>query len=105
MTTPIPGSAAAVFPLGSFLAAIGEPMRWAILRELSAGEPLRVLELAERLKCSSSLISKHLAVLRRERMVAYGRAGMYLIPAPYIVSTTDRHVDYGHCLLRLNHQP
>ena len=76
-------------------------MRWGILGELSAGEPLMVVEIAERLKCSPTLISKHMAVLRKAGMVASNRAGQYCIPPHFVMSTAERHVDFGHCLLRL----
>jgi len=88
-------------PLDKFIAAIGAQVRWGILGELSAGEPLMVKEIAERLKCSPTLISKHMAVLRRAGMVTVGRAGVYLIPPHFPISTAARHVDFGHCLLRL----
>jgi DNA-binding transcriptional ArsR family regulator len=88
-------------PLNKFIHAISSPVRWVILGELSAGEPLMVKELAGRLKCSSSLVSKHLAVLREAGMVTVGRAGVYLIPPHFAISTADRHVDFGHGLLRL----
>ena len=88
-------------PFKKVLAAIASPVRQAILGELSAGEPLMVKELAERLHCSSSLVSKHISVLRAAGLVALGRAGMYFIPPHFLLSTAERHVDYGHCLLRL----
>ena len=88
-------------PLDKVIAAIGTPVRWGILGELSAGEPLMVKEIAERLKCSPTLISKHMAVLRRAGMVAVGRAGVYFIPQHFVMSTAERHVDFGHCVLRL----
>ena len=88
-------------PLDKFIAAIGARVRWGILGELSAGEPLMVKEIAEWLKCSPTLISKHMAVLRRAGMVTVGRAGVYLIPPHFPISTADRHVDFGHGLLRL----
>ncbi len=88
-------------PLGKFIAAAGSPLRWKILGELAAGEPLMVKEIAERLKCSSSLVSKHLAVLRRAGMVMVGHAGVYLIPPHFPIATAARHVDFGHGLLRL----
>jgi DNA-binding transcriptional ArsR family regulator len=88
-------------PFNPLIAAIGEPTRWAILSELSAGEPLMVKELAERLKRSSTVISKHMAVLRRAGVVVIGRGGLYQIPANFLASTEKRHVDFGHCLLRL----
>lgn len=100
-STPTPSTAPA-FPLGPFLHAIGEPMRWAILRELGGGEELQVIQLAQRLNCSDSLVAKHLAVLRKAGLTTHGRARMHMIPPQYIVSKTERQVDFGHCLLRLN---
>jgi DNA-binding transcriptional ArsR family regulator len=88
-------------PMDKLILALAAPVRWQILGELSAGEPLMVKELAERLNCSPTLISKHMAVLRRAGLVQVGRAGVYLIPPQFVRSTTERHVDFGHCLLRL----
>jgi DNA-binding transcriptional ArsR family regulator len=88
-------------PRDKIIFAIGTPVRWGILGELSAGEPLMVVEIAERLKCSPTLISKHMAVLRKAGMVASNRAGQYRIPPHFVMSTAERHVDFGHCLLRL----
>ena len=88
-------------PLDKFIRAVGSPLRWKILGELSAGEPLMVIEIAGRVKCSQSLASKHLAVLRGAGMVTVGRAGVYLIPPHFPISTADRHVDFGHGLLHL----
>jgi len=34
-------------------------------------------------------------------MVTVGRAGVYLIPPHFPISTADRHVDFGHGLLHL----
>jgi DNA-binding HxlR family transcriptional regulator len=88
-------------PLDKFLLAIGSRARWRILAELGAGEPLMVKELAGWLKYSPSLVSKHLAVLREAGMVMVGHAGVYLIPPHFAMNTAERHVDFGHCLLRL----
>jgi DNA-binding transcriptional ArsR family regulator len=88
-------------PIDKLISALAAPVRWQILGELSAGEPLMVKELGERLNCSPTLISKHMAVLRRAGLVQVGRAGVYLIPPQFVRSTAERHVDFGHCLLRL----
>jgi DNA-binding transcriptional ArsR family regulator len=88
-------------PRNKVIFAISTPLRWNILGELSAGEPLMVVEIAERLKCSPSLVSKHIAVLRKTGMVTSNRAGQYRIPPAFVMSTAERHVDFGHCLLRL----
>ena len=80
--------------------ALGHPLRWRILAELSDGAPLMVVELARRLGRSPALISKHLRVLRQAGMVVIGQAGLYRIPPQYLPSPGQRVVDYGPCLLR-----
>ena len=88
-------------PLGPLLRAVSDPMRWRILAELSAGEPLMVLEIAERLGRSADLVSKHLAVLRAAGMVETGRGRLYQIAKPYQPAPGERVLDFGHCVLRL----
>lgn len=83
-------------------AALGEKKRWGILAELSDGEPLMVVEIAERIKRKPDLVSKHLAVLRKAGMVVTGQAGMYRIPKQFLPTPGRRIVDYGYCLLRLD---
>jgi DNA-binding transcriptional ArsR family regulator len=83
------------------LKAVGDPLRWRILAELAAGEPLMVKELAERVGVSRAVASKQMAVLRRAGAVVVGRGRLYQIPPGHLVAAELRHVDYGHCLLRL----
>ena len=89
-------------PLKPLLRALGDPVRWRILAELSAGEPLMVLELAERLGRSADGVSKHLAVLREAGAVEVGRGRLYQIPKAYLVESDERVLDFGHCLLRMD---
>lgn len=89
-------------PLPLLLRGIGDPLRWRILAELSAGEPLMVIELAERLRRSADLISKHLAVLREAGVVEIGRGRLYQIPPHYLPTPGERVLDFGHCLLRFD---
>ncbi len=88
-------------PLDTLLAAIGAPVRWAILTELGSGEPRMVKEIAQKLRRSPTLVSKHMAVLRRAGVVVCGRGGLYQIPAHFVTAADKRHLDFGHCLLRL----
>jgi DNA-binding transcriptional ArsR family regulator len=88
----------AVAPL---VQAVGDPLRWAILAELADGEPLMVKEIAERVRRKPSIVSKHLAVLRAAGAVVSGRGRLYQIPPHFRVAPDQRHVDFGHCLLRL----
>jgi predicted transcriptional regulator len=90
-----------VLPFAELVAAVGDPTRWAILAELSAGEPRMVKELAQKLGRSPSLISKHLKMLQRAGMVATGRGRLWQIPKEFLASPDKGHVDFGHCLLRL----
>lgn len=87
--------------LSAMLGAIGDSMRWRILAELSGGESLMVVEIAERIGRKPSLVSKHIGVLRRAGLVWAGRSGLYQIPKQFLASPTERLVDYGHCMLRM----
>ena len=91
-----------LMPLKSVLFAISAPTRWQILSELSAGEPLMISELAQKIGCSADLVTKHLAVLRKCGIVVQSRRYLYAIPPPYLPTPGQRIADFGHCLLRLD---
>jgi len=88
--------------LGPLLKGLSDPTRWGILAELSLGEPLMVKSIAKRLGCSATVISKHMAVLRRTGAVVIGEGGLYRIPAAFLPVPGQRLVDLGHCLLRFD---
>lgn len=88
-------------PIDALTKAIGAPLRWAILTELASGEPRMVKEIAQKLRKSPTLVSKHVAVLKKAGAVEIGRAGVYQIPKHFVVAPDKRHIDFGHCLLRL----
>lgn len=100
MNEPQNPASVPLLPLTPILTALGGTVRWSILAELVQGESLMVVELAERLNESPSLVSKHLAVLRKAGMVESGRSGLYRLPAHFPVSSENRTIDFGHCLLR-----
>ena len=79
---------------------IGAPVRCAILGALSDGQPRMVNEIAKMIGQKPGLVSKHLAVLRGAGMVVMNRR-LYQVPAHYIAVAEKRHLDFGHCLLRL----
>jgi|GEM_PF-1399560 DNA-binding transcriptional ArsR family regulator len=81
--------------------AIGSPLRCAMLAELSCGEPRMVVELAQKAGCSPAMASKHLALMRRAGLIVLTRRN-YQVPRHFIVNAEQGHLDYGHCLLRLN---
>ena len=85
--------------LEDFTRAIGEPTRWRILAELSKGEPRMVIELARAVGRTETVVSKHLAVLRKTRVVEIGRGRMYHILAPYRVESGV--LDFGYGRLRM----
>lgn len=85
------------------LAAVNNPTRLAILRELCAGEPLGVCDLAPRVKCTASHVSKHMAVLVYAGMVVRGRGKLYRIPPQFQPTPAQCVLEFGHCLLRLDH--
>ena len=82
--------------------ALGSPVRWKMLKELSGGEPRMVMELAKIIGCSRDAASKQLAVLRRAGAVVQGRGRLYSIPKQYLPQPGQPVVDFGHCLLRLD---
>lgn len=95
-------STSTLLPLEKFLTAMASPVRWRILRELSAGEPLPVSEIAQRVGGSRDGTSKHLGVLRRGGLVVRGRGMLYTIPKANQPVPGQPVLEYGHCLLRLN---
>ena len=91
------------------LAAIADPVRWAVMRELAGGESLSVLELAGRLRKDSNLVSKHLRWLREAGAVAVvavpgadGRKSSHAVPAAFLRKDANGkpEIDYGVCVLR-----
>jgi DNA-binding transcriptional ArsR family regulator len=86
---------------------LGAPVRCAILGALSDGEPRMVNEIAKIIGQKPGLVSKHLAVLRSAGLVVLNRR-LYQVPSHHIADAGKRHLDFGHCLLRLpdaNGQP
>jgi DNA-binding transcriptional ArsR family regulator len=93
---------AAPLPLEKVLTAIGSPIRWRILQQLAAGEQLMVAEIAERIGQSADNTSKQLAVLRDVGVVTAGRNRLYQLQPQFIADKTERLLDFGWCLLRMN---
>ena len=82
--------------------ALSHPARWKMLKELTAGEPRAIAELAGAGECSYESARKHLAVLCRAGIVVQGRGRLYQIPKQYLPTPGEPVVDFGHCLLRLD---
>ena len=88
-------------PFGPLVKAIGAPLRLRILRELASGERMMVVEIAQRLRMPATLISKHLAMLRRVGLVDT-RQRLYFLPRHFIVDGGGRTLDLGFCVLKLD---
>jgi DNA-binding transcriptional ArsR family regulator len=103
--TPSTGAASSnpepTLPRAALLGAIGDETRWQILRELAAGEPLMVTELARKLGRSDSAMAKHLAVLRKAGITQIGRGRLQQIRPQFIVDREARVLDFGYLQLRL----
>jgi predicted transcriptional regulator len=87
-------------PFETLVRAIGTPARCAILGVLSDGQPRMVNEIARLIGRKPVSVSKQLGVLRRAGLVVVNRR-LYQVPAQYIAAAEKRHLDFGHCLLRL----
>ena len=92
-----------------FIWALGDPTRWALLRELAGGQSFSVLELAASLKRSPDLMSKHLKILREAGAVVVvpapdgdGRKSHYTVPEKFRRADESGKpmLDYGVCALR-----
>jgi DNA-binding transcriptional ArsR family regulator len=104
MSDPQPPSAtpSPTIPLNTLLSIISSPARWRILREFASGDQLMVTEIAERTRQSKDVTSKHISILRTAGIVTQGRNRLYQIAPKFLADKTDRLLDLGHCLLRLN---
>ncbi len=99
--TPTPQASPAI-PLTTILNVISSPARWRILREVASGDQLMVSEIAERTRQSKDVTSKHIGMLRAAGIVIQGRNRLYQIAPQFLADKTERHVDFGYCLLRLD---
>ena len=59
-----------------------------------------VNEIAKMIGQKPGLVSKHLATLRGTGLVVVNRR-LYRVPVHYIADAGKRHLDFGHCRLRL----
>ena len=84
--------------------ALGDPIRWAILRELASGDRLMVVEIAKRVGKPADTVSKHLAVLRKVGL-AVVKQRLYSMPPEFLADPEKRVLDLGYCVLRLDSLP
>jgi hypothetical protein len=93
--TPLPDEAKLVFILGNY-------SRWKMLRELSDGDTRTIGELAKAGDTSYDSAVKHLILMREADLVVQGRGSLYQLPAHFLPTPGQPHVDFGHCLIRFN---
>jgi len=84
------------------ITALSHSTRWRMLREMCAGEPRTIAELAHVGGCSYENARKHLTVLKRAGLAVQARGRLYQIPKAYLPVPGQAVVDFGHCLLRLD---
>jgi DNA-binding transcriptional ArsR family regulator len=91
------------------LQAASDPVRWAALQILAAGQSKSVLELSALVGRSPDLMSKHLKTLREAGAVTVvaapdgdGRKSHYVVPEKFrrADETGKAMIDYGVCALR-----
>jgi DNA-binding transcriptional ArsR family regulator len=88
--------------LAAVQSTVGSAARWAILRELADGSSLMVSELADRTRMTSSAVSKQLNALVNDDIVIHPRGRLYQIAPQFLSDKTERVLDFGYCLLRMN---
>jgi len=86
----------------AMIRAVGHPLRWRMLKALSNGEPQTIGELAAASGCFYDNAIRHLAILKKAGLVAQERGKLYQIPKRFLPTPGQPHVDYGHCLLRMD---
>jgi DNA-binding transcriptional ArsR family regulator len=99
-TTPPNPPNPPLIPFNTLVRALGAPVRCAILGALSDGEPRMVKEIAKMIGKSPTLVAQHLNWLRDVGLVVLNRR-LQQVPKQYIADASKRHLDFGHCLLRL----
>jgi predicted transcriptional regulator len=102
LETPQTANAIARPDIDRLVAGLRHRNRWKMLKELSAGEPRTIAELAKVAGYSYDNASQHLRQLYLVGLIARGRGHVYEIPKQYLSSPGQPVVDYGHCLLRLD---
>jgi DNA-binding transcriptional ArsR family regulator len=107
--TAAPAAAEPAVDMVALLAALGNPVRWQVLRLLATEGPQSVNDLAVRVDRAQHSMSKHLQILRAAGAVVMvpgtdgdGRRLFHAIPPGCLrEGTQGKELDYGKCVLRL----
>ena len=82
--------------------ALSHSTRWEMLKEMTAGEPRTIGELAAVGGCKYDSARKHLLVLKAAGLALQAHGQLYSLPKHYLPVPGQAVVDFGHCLLRLD---
>ncbi|HET6410366.1 MAG TPA: ArsR family transcriptional regulator [Chthoniobacteraceae bacterium] len=88
-------------PPQKLLTAVCSPNRWRILAAIHSDGPMGVNDLSGFLKMNPSLVSKHLAVLRKAGILQAGRGRLNHIAKDLQPAPGSNEVDLGHFVIRL----
>jgi hypothetical protein len=89
------------------LGILGSMQAWKVLRVLADGSSLMTNEIAERSRLpnqsvSNQSVSNQIARLRAAGIVIAPRVKLYEIAPQFLADKTERILDFGYCLLRMN---
>ena len=107
--TAAPAAAGSAVNMVNLLRALGNPVRWEVLRLLATEGPLSVTVLAARTDRAQHSMSKHLQMLRAVGAVVMvagtdgdGRKLFHTLPPGCLRDGANgKEIDYGVCVLRL----
>ena len=87
-----------------FFSALGNPMRWELVKIMATGKALSASEAAKAVGRDFDGVSKHLRILRRARVVASRRGEDERLKLYYIPEANRRMdgvLDYGFCVIKV----
>ena len=84
------------------LSILGSVQAWKVMRVLADGSSLLNNEIAERSALPNDTVRKLLIRLRHAGIVIAPRVKLYEIAPQFLADKTERVLDFGYCLLRMN---
>ena len=101
-TAAMPAAAGPAVDMVTLLSALGNPVRWQVLRLLVTEGPKSVAILAARTNRAQHSMSKHLQLLRAAGTDGDGRKLFHALPPGCLRDGAQgKEIDYGVCVLRL----
>jgi DNA-binding transcriptional ArsR family regulator len=87
-------------PSQKLLTAVSSVTRWKILATILAEGPMGVTDLASALRMDASLLSKHVAVLRKAGILYKGRGRLSYLAEQFRPAPGVSEIDFGHFVFR-----